>query len=296
MSKRPWSSRSSRSLHDITHYGAVTLFLMAVCIIVAVFSNFGKNDEKMDVLFFASQRDLDAAYYTPDEYLQWSVTKPEEIARRNALIRELENNPLRDIAKGEVWRLASPMFLHFGIFHIVFNMMWLWQFGLMLEMRFRSLRFLALVLFTAALSCTAQAFMSGTGFGGMSGVNYGLFGFLFARSKLHPEPGFVLNQQTIMLFLIWLVVCFTGLVGPIANTAHVVGLLSGGLVGVINAMLGGAWTLLKRKQQFRSSLRQSKEALHLCARCQRTELSDPDLEFFVHISDGQEYCKDHLPK
>lgn len=269
---------------------------MAVSIIVAVFSKLGDSVEKMDVLFFSSQVEVKEAYYSHEEYNYWLENDVDEIVRRNAVIKEHDKNPQRDIVKGEVWRLATPMFLHFGILHIVFNMMWLWQFGLVLETRFRSMRFLALVLFTAILSNTAQAYMSGTSFGGMSGVNYGLFGFLLARSKLHPDPGFVVNRQTAALLLIWLVVCFTGLVGPVANTAHVVGFLSGGLVGVINAMKGGAWGLLKRKQQFRSSLRQSKEALHHCATCERTELSDPDLEFYVHISDGQEYCKDHLPK
>jgi membrane associated rhomboid family serine protease len=297
MSKHHWTSRRSHSsLHDITHYCPVTLFLMAVCIIVAGLSKLGESPEKMDSLFFSSQREVKEAYYSPDEYAQWSVTNVDEIVRRNAIIKDYQNNPQRDIVKGEAWRLATPMFLHFGILHIVFNMMWLWQFGLVLETRFRSMRFLGLVLFIAILSNTAQAFMGGTNFGGMSGVNYGLFGFLLARSKLHPDPGFILHRQTITMFLIWLVLCFTGLVGPIANTAHVVGLLCGGLIGTINAMQSGAWALLQRKRQFRGALRQSNNALHHCATCEQTELSDPDLEFYVHPSDGQEYCKNHLPK
>jgi len=35
----------------------------------------------------------------------------------------------------------------------------------------------------------------------------------------------------VALFLIWLVICFTGLVGPIANVAHLVGLSMGMILG-----------------------------------------------------------------
>lgn len=293
----PFPSRSggNRTWRDATHYYTVTMILMGVSIIVAALSQLGSKTEKVDVLFFSSQHELKEVMFTEEELANWQSIPQAEILLRNAQIEEILQHPARDLQKGQVWRAVTPMFLHFGIMHIVFNMMWLWDFGRVLETRFRSLRFLALVLFTAILSNTAQAFVSGTNFGGMSGVNYGLFGFLLARSKLHPDPGFVINRQTATMLLIWLVVCFTGLLGPVANTAHVVGFASGGLVGIVNALQGGAWALLKRKRQFRSALRKSDHALHQCATCSRTEHDDPDLEFYVHPNDGKEYCRDHLP-
>jgi membrane associated rhomboid family serine protease len=293
----PFHSRSSghRNWRDATQYYTVTLVLMAASIVVAAMSQIGDQTEKVDALFFSSQRELAEVMYTEEELANWEAIPQAEIKRRNDQIDAILAHPARDLQKGQVWRAVTPIFLHFGIMHIVFNMMWLWDFGRVLETRFRSLRFLALVLFTAVLSNTAQAFISGSNFGGMSGVNYGLFGFLLARSKLHPDPGFVINRQTAAMLLIWLVVCFTGLLGPVANTAHVVGFASGGLVGIINALQGGAWALLKRKQQFRSALRKSDNALHQCSTCHRTEHDDADLEFYVHPTDGKEYCKDHLP-
>lgn len=293
--RRPWQ--------DAVRYCFVTIALMAVSIFVAGVSKIGENTAPVDALFFASQLEFEQAMFTEEEIAAWDQIPDEEMMRRHpeiiqrlALIDEIRKNPGRDILHGQFWRVFTPMFLHFGFLHILFNMMWLWQFGLVIETRFRSLPFLALVLFTALLSNVAQAFVSGTNFGGMSGVNYGLFGFLLARSKLHPNPGFVINPQSAAMLLIWLVLCFTGAMGPVANTAHLVGFASGGLAGIVNSLMGGAWTHRRRKQQFRSAMRKSAPSLHLCKVCQRTEHDDPNLEFYVHMTDGDEYCKDHLPQ
>ena len=230
---------------------------------------------------------------------QLSPEQEKKIAELSVVLANQQNrtsDPLVDVKKGQVWRLATPMFLHFSLMHIVFNMMWLWQFGVVLETRFRSPRFLALVLAVAVLSNVAEGFFSGTYFGGMSGVNYGLFGFLLLRSKLHPSPEFELSPRVIALMLIWLVVCFTGAVGPVANAAHLVGFLSGGAFGVANAFMSGGWGILKRRARFRTALATSANCLHRCHRCEKTERSDPDMDFFVSALDQQEYCRDHVPE
>ncbi|OYV05832.1 MAG: hypothetical protein CFE26_09540 [Verrucomicrobiales bacterium VVV1] len=152
------------------------------------------------------------------------------------------------------------------------------------------------MLAVAAISNVAEGFWSGTNFGGMSGVNYGLFGFILLRSKLHPTPEFVMNRQTVVLMLVWLVVCFTNAFGPIANAAHLMGFLSGAAIGTGNAMLAGGWQVLKRRQKFRSAMSSSATALHLCATCGKTERDDPSLEFYVSSTDDQEYCQPHLPE
>ncbi len=52
--------------------------------------------------------------------------------------------------------------------------------------------------------------------------------------------------------------------------------------------------IAKRRHEFREKARPEEDTLHHCKVCQRTEKSDPDLEFRV-ASDGEEYCTEHLP-
>jgi len=98
-------------------------------------------------------------------------------------------------------------------------------------------RFALLTLAVAGLSNVAQYVYAGPGFGGMSGVNYGLFGYIWMRGKYDPASGLFLTQQDKLLMLVWFVVCFTNWVGPVANTAHAAGLVAGVVCGRVSAYL-----------------------------------------------------------
>jgi GlpG protein len=134
---------------------------------------------------------------------------------------------LDDVLKGEVWRLITPIFLHLGWLHIVMNMYILFLFGGSIEEAKGPRRFLAFVLIIAVVSNIAQFFMDGPMFGGMSGVDFGLFGYLWMKSKFAPEEGFYMPRYVVVQLLAWALLCMTGLIGQIANTAHIVGLASG---------------------------------------------------------------------
>lgn len=140
-------------------------------------------------------------------------------------------NPFEDVFKGQVWRLFTPMFLHFGIFHLLFNMMWLRDLGSVIEVRRGKWKFLLLVLVIAGISNAAQGLWSGPSFGGMSGVIFGLFGYIWMQSRYVPDSGFYISPNLVMLMLFWMVLCYTGILGGIANAAHTVGLLVGVLAG-----------------------------------------------------------------
>ena len=68
--------------------------------------------------------------------------------------------------------------------------------------------------------------------GGMSGVLYGVFGFVWMQARFNRRYRYVLEESTTWLMMIWFVLCLTGLVGPIANVAHAGGLIAGLIAGV----------------------------------------------------------------
>jgi GlpG protein len=117
--------------------------------------------------------------------------------------------------------------MHFGWMHIIFNMMWLRQLGGQVESNAGTLRFLAIFAATAAGSNLAQYWLFRPEFGGMSGVNYALFGYVWMHSRYAPNSGYALTSATTWLMMGWLVWCGTGLAGPVANAAHAFGLIAG---------------------------------------------------------------------
>ncbi len=141
-----------------------------------------------------------------------------------------------DIAGGQVWRLVTPALLHGGVFHILFNMMWLWRLGQVIEGVKGTLFFGILTLSLAVFSCSAQAAWYevqgdwGT-FVGMSGVNAGLFGYAWMKHRLQPYERIHVSDQEVGMMIGWLIICSTGFVGPIANAAHWGGLAAGIVAG-----------------------------------------------------------------
>jgi GlpG protein len=160
---------------------------------------------------------------------------------------------LSSLTDGQIWRLVTPIFLHFSMMHIAGNMMWLFYLGNMIESRRGALRFSLLVLVIAVLSNVGQfylghamlsqghlSFRLSPAFGGMSGVVFGLFGYVWMKMRFDPNLGMALNPQSFFLTLMWFAFCFTGLAGPIANAAHAIGLIVGIAIGAAPA----AWRKL----------------------------------------------------
>ncbi|MGH6635797.1 MAG: rhomboid family intramembrane serine protease [Gammaproteobacteria bacterium] len=142
---------------------------------------------------------------------------------------QASDHHLPEISQGQIWRLVTPIFLHFHILHILFNLLWLYQLGTLIERKESTHLLLFQVASIAVGSNLAQWWISGPGFGGMSGVVYGLFGYLWIRSQHDPWSGYYVHSGVVYLMLAWLVLCFSGVLGPIANAAHVGGLILGGV-------------------------------------------------------------------
>ena len=152
--------------------------------------------------------------------------------------------PLGDsLARGEFWRLLTPVFLHFGIFHVLFNSLWMWDLGRRLEVLLGHWHFLVFFIITGVAANGAEFVWSGhANFGGMSGVVYALVGFIAVRQRLAPHPLVAVPGALIGFMLFWLVLCMSGVVdyfiaGSVANAAHLGGLVAGVLYALFTKHL-----------------------------------------------------------
>ncbi len=140
------------------------------------------------------------------------------------------------VLAGQVWRPLSPAFLHFGWMHLIFNMLWLWYFGRQVEALQGSGRML-LILLAAGIGANLAQYAAGTVlFGGMSGVDFALLGYVWLMSRRAPHSGFFVPQMLVVFMLGWMVFTMTDMAGAVgfgnvANEAHLGGLVVGLALG-----------------------------------------------------------------
>jgi GlpG protein len=138
--------------------------------------------------------------------------------------------PAERIWDGALWALVSSAFVHVALWHLVFNVYWLWRFGGAVERTLGSVKFLVFVVAVAFLSSAFQLAVSGDTGIGASGVVYGLFGLMWRSKEKVPHFAEVLGPDTSRLFFVWLIACLVatqaGFVS-IGNAAHFSGLLFG---------------------------------------------------------------------
>jgi len=143
---------------------------------------------------------------------------------------------LLDLRAWQLWRLFTPSLIHFSVLHILFNLWWLVDLGTAIERRQRSWLLAVMVLVLAAGSNSLQYVLgSSPAFGGMSGVVYGLFAYIWLRGRLDPSSGYVVSGQSVYWMIGFYVLCWTGLLGPVANLAHTGGLVLGAAWGVLSS-------------------------------------------------------------
>lgn len=187
----------------------VTAGLILLSILVAVMTRLGKDDNAVANFLFSGVHFDEAA-------------------------NRISFDSIADVlTKGQYYRFIAPIFLHFGPLHLLFNMSATLTFGRAIEQRSGSWRFLGIVLVIALVSNFSQFLKSGPSFGGMSGVDFGLFGYLWMKSKFAADYGVALDRSFVIQFLLFGVLCLFGLFGRIANTAHFSGLFAGMALAVI---------------------------------------------------------------
>ena len=152
----------------------------------------------------------------------------------------------------EWFRFVTPIFLHIGILHLAINSYTLWNVGPTIEKLFGAARFFVLYLATGIAgvigSVVSDLYFKGNGIGaGASGALFGLVGVSLAvsyRYRRQLPEGFrkALGPGMIQVVAINLLYGFinnssSGRGHLIDNSAHIFGLVSGGLLGLAVPML-----------------------------------------------------------
>jgi GlpG protein len=138
---------------------------------------------------------------------------------------------LPEVCQGQVWRLITPIFVHFSLMHIVFNMLMLRDMGTLIENRQGPKALILLVLSIGIVSNVGQYLYGGPEFGGMSGVLYGLLGYIWMRGHSDPSSGLHLSPTTLAIMLVWFFLCLLNIIPNVANACHAVGLVIGMMIG-----------------------------------------------------------------
>jgi GlpG protein len=183
--------------------GRATKVLIGLCVLVWAAREFGSNKDFWNFLFISNYR-----------------------------------SGLPEIRDGQIWRLITPILVHAPmpmILHLIFNLLWLKDLGSMVEARQGALRLLLLVVAISIPSNLAQYVMTGPAFCGMSGVVYGLLGYIWVKGKFDPGSGYFLHPNTMAFMMIWFVACLVIIPG-IANWVHGVGLAVGLAAGYLSAL------------------------------------------------------------
>jgi GlpG protein len=182
-------------------------YIIALAIFFTLFTNFGLNNFLEPLLFIKTN-----------------------------LNSSFENTYL---INNEWWRLITPTFLHFSITHLVFNCLWIYILGSRIEKLDGLSIFLFIFILTGILSNAGQFFWTQQYlFGGLSGAVYGLLGYCFIIELDGRHGRYGLPEALYLFMFIWLLVGFTGVLsffgfGNVANTAHLVGMIAGFIIGLI---------------------------------------------------------------
>ena len=182
-------------------------YIIALAIFLTLFTNFGLNNFLEPLLFIKTN-----------------------------LNSSFENTYL---INNEWWRLITPTFLHFSITHLVFNCLWIYILGSRIEKLDGLSIFLFIFILTGILSNAGQFFWTQQYlFGGLSGAVYGLLGYCFIIELDGRHGRYGLPEALYLFMFIWLLVGFTGVLsffgfGNVANTAHLVGMIAGFIIGLI---------------------------------------------------------------
>ena len=135
------------------------------------------------------------------------------------------------IRLGEYYRLLTGIFLHGGLFHLLFNCYALWIIGNQIESYMGRCKYLIIYLFSGLMGALFSITFSNYASIGASGAVFGLLGsMLYFGYHYRIYLGSVIKSQIVPLIIFNLVLGF--IISGVDNFAHIGGLLGGALITV----------------------------------------------------------------
>lgn len=147
---------------------------------------------------------------------------------------ELALTPAAVTQKLFIWQLITHMFLHAGLWHILFNMLALWMFGLDLERVWGARRFLYYYFFTGIGAGLLYVLVNPFSWVPSIGASGAIYGVLLAFAMLFPDRTIILyffpmpaRYAVIVMGLLAFFASVGGYQPGINNIAHLGGILFG---------------------------------------------------------------------
>lgn len=136
----------------------------------------------------------------------------------------------------ELWRLISPIFLHFSFWHIAFNLVIFIVFASKIEQCLGKTKLIFLLVSSAAIGNISQYIANdfNGNFGGISGVVNALIAYVSIVSLAKNIPA---NFKSIPgLLLVIIIFVFINLIFNfgVANACHVAGIIVGAIIGLVD--------------------------------------------------------------
>jgi len=174
------------------------------------------------------------------------------------LFRYLALTPYLVVREREIWQVATYMFLHGGVWHILINMLVLFIFGSRLEHRVGSSEFLLYYFITgvgAGIATVAVNWYIGMAMVPVVGASGAIFGVMLAFATFFPDTTIFVNffiplpaRIAVLVFVgLELIFMFVATRSGVAHLTHLAGFLFGYLYFLIRMGINPARVFFRRR-------------------------------------------------
>jgi membrane associated rhomboid family serine protease len=174
------------------------------------------------------------------------------------LFRYLALTPYLVVREREIWQVATYMFLHGGVWHILINMLVLFIFGTRLEHRVGSSEFLLYYFITgvgAGIATVAVNWYIGMAMVPVVGASGAIFGVMLAFATFFPDTTIFVNffiplpaRIAVLLFVgLELVFMFFATRSGVAHLTHLAGFVFGYLYFLIRMGINPIRVFFRRR-------------------------------------------------